>query len=348
MDYARLTDGAADAITDALAGRVNGIAVDTSGSTGTPTEVLLPGRALRASAAATAARLGGDGHWVLALPTDRIAGAMVVVRAALGGTALASVSPGSFTADAFVAAAQRLPSEGRRYTSLVPTQLRRVMADAGARDALASFDAVLVGGAALGMEDVPAPVVRTYGMTETSGGCVYDGKPIGDTTVRIREDGRILIATSALADGYRPERPDVWEIHEERRWLVTSDLGEWADDGSLRVLGRADHVINTGGFKVHPRMVEQAVDQLDWVHESAVVGAPNAEWGEAVVSFVVPRDRERTERLWDVRAALEPHLPGYALPREMVVVAALPRLPSGKVNYPLLKNLAADLGRNAT
>lgn len=347
MDYARLTDGAADAITDALAGRVNGIAVDTSGSTGTPTEVLLPGRAIRASAAATAAHLGGDGHWVLALPTDRIAGAMVVARAALGGTALASVSPGSFTADAFVAAARRLPREGRRYTSLVPTQLRRVMADAAARDLLASFDAVLVGGAALALEDVPASVVRTYGMTETAGGCVYDGQPIGDTAVRIREDGRILIATSALADGYRPERPEAWEVDDERRWLVTSDVGEWDDAGLLRVLGRADHVITTGGFKVHPRMVEQAVDQLDWVHESAVVGAPNTEWGEAVVSFVVPRDRERTERLWDVRTALEPHLPAYALPREMVVVAALPRLPSGKVNYPLLKNLAADLGRNA-
>lgn len=348
MDYARLTDGAADAITDALAGRVTGLAVDTSGSTGDPSEVLLPGAALRASAAATAARLGGEGHWLLALPTDRIAGAMVVVRAALGGTALASVSPGSFTARAFAAAAERLPSDGRRYTSLVPTQLRRVLADPEASEALASFDAVLIGGAALTLDEVPAAVVRTYGMTETAGGCVYDGVPIGDTSVRLREDGRILIASSSLCAGYRPERPGAWEEHDERRWLVTSDLGEWGADARLRVLGRVDDVVTTGGHKVHPRAVERALDQLDWIRESAVVGAPNPEWGEAVVAFVVPEHRDAIARLWDVRAALEHELARHALPRELVVVESLPRLPSGKVNYPALRRLAADLGRNAS
>lgn len=348
MDYARLTDGAADAITDALAGRVVGLAVDTSGSTGEPTEVLLPGRALRASAGATAARLGGDGHWLLALPTDRIAGAMVVVRAALAGTGLASVSPGSFTAAAFVAAAERLPAAGRRYTSLVPTQLRRVLDDDEARSALASFDAVLIGGAALSLDAPPANIVRTYGMTETAGGCVYDGLPIGDTTIRLRDDGRILIATSSLADAYRPERPEAWEAHDERRWLVTADLGEWAPDARLRVLGRVDDVITTGGLKVHPREVERAVDQVAWVQESAVVGTPNAEWGQAIVAFVVPKDRDAIGRLWDLRAAIEPDLPRHALPRELVVVEALPRLATGKVNYPALKKLAADLGGSAS
>lgn len=344
MEYARLVDGAADALADALAGRVAGLAVDTSGSTGDPSEVLLSGEAIRASAAATASHLGGDGHWLLALPTDRIAGAMVVARATLAGTQLAHVSSGSFTAEAFADATDRLPRDELRYTSLVPTQLRRVLDSPAGRDALESYDAVLVGGAALTMGDAPANIVRTYGMTETAGGCVYDGLPIGDTSVRLREDGRILLATSSLADGYRPERPDAWVTEDGRRWLVTSDLGTWATDARLHVLGRVDDVISTGGFKVHPRAVERAIDSLEWVSESAVVGSPDQEWGQTVTAFVVPEDVTATQRLWELRAALETTLDKHALPRELILVEALPRLASGKVNYPVLKRLAIDLG----
>ena len=193
MDYARLTDGAADAVADALAGKVRGIAVATSGSTGEPSEVLVSGDALRASARATADSLGAEGHWLLALPIDRIAGAMVVVRSRVASTALTGVGPGPFTADAFAAAADRLPADGPRFTSLVPTQLRRVLDSPHGADALTSFTAVLVGGAALGHEP-PANVVRTYGLTETAGGCVYNGVPIGDTVVRVGDDGRIRSA----------------------------------------------------------------------------------------------------------------------------------------------------------
>ncbi len=107
MEFARLIDGAADAVADALAGRARGIAVTTSGSTGEPLEVLLTADALRASAAATAAELGSAGNWLLALPTDRIAGAMVVVRAALAGSAVTGVAAGSFTPEAFAAASGR-------------------------------------------------------------------------------------------------------------------------------------------------------------------------------------------------------------------------------------------------
>src|SRR5660398_149180 len=163
---------------------------DTSGSTGRPSEVLVSSAALRASARATAAHLGAEGHWLLALPTDRVAGAMVVVRSRLAETALTGVGPGRFTAEAFTAAAARLPSAGPRFTSLVPTQLSRVLESPQGADVLASFAAVLVGGAALGFE-VPANIVRTYGLTETAGGCVYNGVPIGDTSVRLRPDGRI-------------------------------------------------------------------------------------------------------------------------------------------------------------
>jgi len=355
MDYARLSDGAADAVGDVLAGRARGLAVDTSGSTGTPSEVLLSTAALRASATATLTHLGGDGHWLLALPTERIAGAMVVMRAALSGMALTTVAPGPFTARSFVEAAQQLPAQGRHYVSLVPTQMHRVLADAEGRAALAAFDAVLVGGAAWSPSPLVAraqasaqvKVVRTYGMTETAGGCVYDGVPIGDTQVRLREDGRICLASASLADAYRPERADAWEHADGRRWLVTADMGQWDEQGRLQVLGRVDEVITSGGMKVHPRPVEQAINSLLWVGESAVVGVPDAEWGSKVVAFVVPIERTNTQRLSQVREALREALPAYALPRELVVVEGLPRQPSGKVDYSKLRGIAADLGRTA-
>ncbi len=342
MDYARLVSGAADAVGDALAGRARGIAVATSGSTGEPVEVLLSTDALRASAAATDVALGGSGHWLLGLPTDRIAGAMVLARAALGRTLVAGVAPGSFSAENFATAAARLPSDTRRYASLVPTQLRRVLETAEGRAALETFDAVLVGGAALS-GDAPSNVVRTYGLTETAGGCVYDGFPIGDTEVRMRADGRLLIATSSLADDYAPARPDAWEEWNNKRWLVTSDLGTWAPDGKLIVTGRVDRVITTGGFKVHPRTVEKEIDALDWVKESAVIGVPNPEWGQVIAAVVVPADRRDMKRLWELREALEPSLPRHALPSEMILVEDLPRLPTGKVSYASLQRTVADL-----
>jgi O-succinylbenzoic acid--CoA ligase len=346
MDYARLTDGAADAIADALTGKARGIAVATSGSTGEPSEVLVSSDALLASVRATAAQVGGQGHWVLALPTDRIAGAMVVARSRLADTALTGVGPGPFTAEAFTAAAERLPSEGLRFTSLVPTQLRRVLDSPESAAALSSFTAVLVGGAALGF-DAPANIVRTYGLTETAGGCVYNGVPIGDTSVRMGEDGRILITGSSLADAYRPERPDAWVEEDGTRWLVTSDLGHWGPDGRLSVLGRVDDVITTGGFKVNPRTVERAVDAQPWVKESAVVGVPHPEWGQVVVAFVVPMALSDMQRLSVLRRALEPLVARHELPRELLTVESLPRLPTGKVDYPALRSVAANFERDS-
>ena len=347
MEYARLIVGAADAVADALAGRAAGIAVSTSGSTGEPLEVLLTADALRASAAATATELGSAGHWLLALPTDRIAGAMGLVRAALAGSAITSVASGSFTPEAFAAATDRLPSNEARFVSLVPTQLRRLLSSPIGRDAVDSFDAVLVGGAATGIDGLPGNVVRTYGLTETAGGCVYNGHTIGDTSVRLHADSRVLIATSSLAQEYRPAQPEAWEEWDGRRWLVTSDLGEWTPDGRLAILGRVDDIIITGGFKVHPRTVEAAMDGLDWIAESAVVGATDPEWGQAVVAFASPTAPGANSRLWELRAALEPSLPKHALPTELVVVESLPRLPSGKVNYSALRTIAASFERNA-
>ncbi|WP_084101551.1 AMP-binding protein [Demequina sp. NBRC 110051] len=331
MNYTRLADGPEAAVAAALAGHIDGIAARTSGSTGEPREVLVSAAAMRASSEATLDRLGGPGHWLLAVPADRIAGAMVLARARMADATVTPVMPGTFTAASFADATAAMPP-GRRYVSLVPTQLRRVLAERAGREALETFDAVLVGGAPPGM-DLPPNAVETYGMTETSGGCVYDGTPLDGAEVRIATDGRIEIAGPMLADGYRDGDDSAFVTDAGRRWFRTSDLGSW-DGHTLTVHGRADHVIITGGHNVHPASVERAMADAG-VAEAIVVGLPDAEWGERMVAVVT----EDAPGLADLRSTLA--LPRHALPRALVRVVQVPRTEAGKIDRSAARALAA-------
>lgn len=331
------------------------VVVRTSGSTGEPREVLLTAAALRASAAATERRLGGPGRWLLSLPTHHVAGLQVLVRSVLAGTAPVAVAPGPFRPAAVVDAVRGFAATDRRYTSLVPTQLVRLLDDPAATAALATFDAVLLGGAATA-PDVLAraraagvQVVTTYGMTETCGGCVYDGVPLDGVTVALDDAGRVLLSGSVLADGYR-DRPDLdadafTTLPDGARALRTSDLGR-LDDGVLTVLGRADDVLVTGGAKVAPAAVEAVLGGLDGVHEVCVVGVPDAEWGQAVVAVVVPRPAG-APTLDRVRDAVASRLGAPSAPRHLVTVPALPLRGPGKVDRTAVARLAAQTLRTA-
>ncbi|WP_061961047.1 AMP-binding enzyme [Demequina flava] len=333
MTYARLVDDAATAVDDALSGRARGIAARTSGSTGEPREVLLSGKALKASALATLDRLGGPAHWLLAVPADRIAGAMVHARVQVADASLTRIGDVPFTPDAFCRAADAM-EPGRRYVSLVPTQVRRLLADPSGSQALASFDAVLVGGAAPGME-LPANAIETYGMTETAGGCVYDGVPLPGVQVRTNADNRICIAGPTLADGYADSDNSAFTSAQGLRWFVTNDVGSW--DGSLTIHGRADDVIITGGHNVHPSTVERAVAELPGVREAVAVGVPDPEWGERVAIVIdAPAPAPSLARMRD---ALD--LPRHSLPRQVVVVRSVPRTEAGKIDRSAARALAA-------
>lgn len=326
MAHSRLFDHGADAVRAALAGAATGIISRTSGSTGQPREVLVGSGALVASATATLERLGGPGHWLLALPEDRIAGAMVHARALVGGTETVRMDAGPFTPQAFAAVADRLPA-GRRYVSLVPTQVRRLLADGAGQAALATFDAVLVGGAPPSME-LPANAIETYGMTETSGGCVYDGTPLPGVEVRISREGLIELSGPMLADGYVDGDDAAFIDDAGKRWFRTSDVGEW-DGQRLTVHGRSDHMIITGGHNVHPARVEQALLQHPTIADAVVTSVPNVEWGELVAALVVaahgtPPDLEH------LRAELD--LPRYALPQVVVPVGHVPYTDAGKID----------------
>ncbi|WP_285247044.1 AMP-binding protein [Pseudarthrobacter sp. efr-133-R2A-89] len=271
--------------------------VRTSGSTGTPKATLLTVESLAASSMATALRLKGEGQWLLALPVQFVAGIQVLVRSLFAGTRpwVMDMS-GGFTPEAFTAAALEL-TDKIRFTSLVPTQLQRLLEDPSPETlaVLRRFNAILLGGAPApqsllaAARDAGVRVITTYGSAETSGGCIYDGYPLEGVSVRVAADGRILLGGDTVAAGYI-EAPDeeTGTFFEEDgvRWYRTSDLGSIDDDGRLTVLGRADDVIITGGIKVSAAHVQEQLEQSDAVSSAFVAGVPSAEWGQAVAAYV--------------------------------------------------------------
>ena len=333
------------------------VVVATSGSSGAPKGVLLPAGALLASASATHDRLGGPGRWLLALPAQHVAGVQVLVRSLVTRTTPGVLDlTGGFTPAGFAAAAAALPGD-RRYTALVPTQLVRLLeaADAGEPAGLrelARFDAVLVGGAG-----TPAPVleraaaagvrvVTTYGASETSGGCVYDGVPLDGVRVRL-EGGpggdRVLLGGPTLARGYRGGDPDGAFVQDAdgERWWRTADAGSLGD-GRLQVLGRLDDAVLTGGATVLPAAVEAVLLRLPGIAEAVVTGVDDPHWGRRVVAAVVPAAGAPAPRLDDVRAQVASELGPYAAPRQLLVLASLPLVGVGKPDRAAVARLAAD------
>ena len=272
------------------------LVVSTSGTTGPPKGAMLTPAALIASASATHEHLGGSGSWLLALPPHHIAGIQVLVRSILAGTVPVDVDIShGFDAAELPAAVSELGS-GRRFTSLVSNQLAKALALPEAAAALADLDAVLLGGGPAPQPVLDAAaeagitVVRTYGSSETSGGCVYDGMPLDGVEIRIDETdaqglGRIVIGGTTLARGYRnPPHPDPFD---EPGWFRTDDIGTFDESGRLRVLGRADDAISSGGLTVMPSIVEAVLARHPGVAECAVFGVPDDRLGERVVDAVV-------------------------------------------------------------
>ncbi|GAA2245525.1 AMP-binding protein [Herbiconiux moechotypicola] len=349
------------ALPSEVPGRV-ALVVETSGSSGAPKRVMLSADALLSSAAATENALGGGGQWLLALPVHYIAGLQVLVRSITAGTApvvQAAVvhGAGHFSASQFTDLAERL-THPRRYTSLVPAQLARVVeaaeTDERVRRAARRFDAVLIGGQALPRRlherarALEMRVVRTYGSSETAGGCVYDGRPIGSAVVR-EVGGELQIGGPMLAEGYLGDdelTADRFVVAEGRRWYRTSDGGS-VEDGVVAVTGRLDNVIISGGVKVSLDRVERLVQGVPGLESAVVVAAADETWGQVPVvvaeSGVGPAagagagagpgagagvDPDESWRA--ARAAVIAQLGRPAAPAEIEWVPALPRLASGK------------------
>ena len=309
------------------------VVVSTSGTTGAPKGAMLTASALTASAEATHRRLGGPGRWLLALPAYHVAGLQVLARSVVADTAPVAVSAG-FEGAELASAVASLGSD-RRYASLVAAQLDKALRDPAAASALASLDAVLIGGGPMptGVAERASAagisVIRTYGMSETAGGCVYDGVPLDGVRARI-DDGRVVLGGATLAKGYRnPVQPDPFA---DPGWFRTDDIGAIDDSGLLRVLGRADDAISTGGLTVLPQLVEAALATHPAVADSAVFGVTDERLGQRVAAAIVVAPGCAAPTLAELRAHVALTLPSTAAPREVHLVDELPRRGIGKVN----------------
>jgi O-succinylbenzoic acid--CoA ligase len=307
--------------------------VATSGTAGEPKAVELTWAGLDASAGAVSAALGagaGD-RWLCCLPLSGVGGLSVVARSFVSGVPF-SVAP-RFDAEAVAAAPATL-------VSLVPTQLARTIA-AGVD--LAGFRRVLVGGAPVPeelrrrAEDGGTRVTPTYGLSETWGGVVHDGRPLSGVEVRLGEADEILLRGAVVMRGYRG-RPDLTrQVLDADGWLRTADVGAWADDGRLRVVDRRDDLVITGGVNVSPTEVEAVLAAHPGVADVGVTGAPDPEWGQRVVAYVVASDPASPPTLAGLRAYAAERLSAPKLPRQVVLLESIPRTPGGKIRRRLLR-----------
>ena len=302
--------------------------VETSGSTGRPKRVLLSRGAVLASVAATERRLGGSGQWVLKVAPSYVAGVQVIARSLVAG---------------FDPVAQWPADEGW-FTSLVPTQLHRLLDSPTEVAALRRAHTVLLGGGPIDpslrgrAEDAGVRVVATYGSAETAGGCVYDGLPLDGVAVATDGTGRIRIAGPVLFDGYADD-PDLTARTLVDGWFLTADAGRMDEDGRLSVLGRLDDMIVTGGVNVSGPAVAARLREHPDVVAAEVVGVPDEEWGNRVVAFVVGPVSLEDARQWVAEVR-----PRSWAPRQLATLDAIPMLGNGKPDRLALQRQAAELG----
>ena len=307
----RLPDGQPTEVDDALV-------VATSGSTGPPKGVVLTHAAVAASAAATSRRLGvtADDHWLACLPLNHVGGLSVVTRALHLGTRL--------TVHSQFNALDVMASEAT-HVSLVATALARIEP---------SVFRVIVLGGSRPPDHIPDNAVVTYGMTETGSGVVYDGLPLDGVEVSVR-DGELHVRCPMLLRCYR----DGSVPFTADGWYPTGDFGGIDGSGRVRVFGRADDLIITGGENVWPETVEQALTGYPGIADLAIAGQPDLEWGEIVVAHIVQAPQAPPVSLQSLREHVKATLPAFAAPRHLVVHEKLPRTALGKIQRECLEDL---------
>ena len=296
------------------------VVIGTSGTTGAPKEIFLSSHALVASARASNAFVGaklGD-TWSLLLPLTQVAAVNVFVRAFELGTIPVDLRNHS----------GEYPRVN--FTAIVPTQLFRALnGDDQLLKHLQGAQKVLVGGAALSSAirnqatAAGINVVTTYGMSETSGGCVYNGEILEGAEVEVR-GGSILIRGSVLA----------LNLELSDGWFETNDLGEFVDE-KLVVIGRSDDVIVSGGENLSLNSVENILNQSFPNTQFAAFSVEDPQWGQTLHIAVVGEADSGS-----ISSVLEEKVGAFAKPKGIHSLNSLPLLGIGKVDR---KRLAQEI-----
>jgi O-succinylbenzoic acid--CoA ligase len=303
------------------------VLVTSTGSTGANKEFSLSAGALLASAKSSNKFLHANfgETWSLLLPLTHIAAVNVLVRSLELGTIPINL----------VGHSGEFPKVD--YTAIVPTQLYNALnGDERLLNHLRSAKAVLVGGAALTSEleaqanAAGIQVVKTYGMSETSGGCVYNGEPLEGVQVAVTDSGFIKISGPILASNL-----DL----DAQNYFVTNDRGEFID-GLLKVLGRGDDVIISGGENISLSEIESAISQSFANFEFAAFAVSSDKWGQELHIAVVNAPDAFSER---VATLLVEKFGNAAKPKRFHQLTALPLIGIGKVDRGALAQLASKM-----
>ena len=304
--------------------------IETGGSTGAPKIVALSANALKISASCSNQALGAEigDRWSLSLPLNHIAGINQLLRSIELGT------------DPVETNAQ--------FISIVPTQLHRALERPnGILDQLRNAKKVLIGGAAVpenlikqGQES-GIELVTSYGMTEMSGGCIYNGKALPGVEIKIDSSSRISLKGPMRALGYLNN----YEANREsfvNEWFITSDYGSINEAGELHIQGRADDVIISGGEKISTGEVCRILQEQFPKCEIHVIGIPDSEWGAALRVVMVNREFERinanTQKisLQEIRNIVGAALSKVAAPRSLLLLSEMPLKSNGKADFETL------------
>ena len=314
------------------------VVVATSGTDGAPRLVELSRDAVIAAVEGSRSALLDAGHQVdgplvCCLSPAHVGGLLVLLRSEIAETPV-------LVHERFDAARLIREAPPGASMSLVAAMVARLVR---ARADLGRLGVMLVGGGALDAdvraeaETLGATIVETYGLTESCGGVVYDGVPLGDTEVRIGDDGRIELRGPTLMRGYRHDPAATGAAFDVHGWLRTGDAGVIDDDGRLHVSGRLDDAIRTGAETVWPQEVERALATHHKVADVAVTGRAHPEWGQQVAAFVVPRTIDDPPSLEELRDHASEHIARHKAPRELFLVLELPRTSGGKLKRSALR-----------
>ncbi|MEK9536140.1 MAG: AMP-binding protein [Aquiluna sp.] len=326
------------------------VVIETSGSTGSPKQVWFEKETLIASAELTSSSMGPVGTWWLTLPVHYIAGLQVVIRSLISESELIIAPQRAGIVRQFQESLPSLTAAKERgerlYSSLVPAQVHALLdaVESGVlKDrALGVFDRVLVGGGRIPDDlisraaNLGLHITKTYGMAETSGGCVWDGAPLDGVAVR-EHDGRIALSGPMLAGGYIGDDKLTRQSFVEtdgKRWFISQDLGSVVD-GHLSVTGRVDDVISSGGVKLNLAEVESFLHNAGLISDAIVVSIPDAKWGD------VPAVFSASESNFDgIKDQVISHFGPHAGPALFMHLDEMPLLSSGKPDRQSLREYA--------